>query len=372
MDHTEIRRRLSDYLDNVVSASERSEIETHLATCGSCRGALADLKRTIAHMKSLPEVEPPPWLTSKIMARVKYAAEPGPALWKRLFFPLHVKLPLEAVALVFLCVTGYYLARTNAPQVPLTDTPTMVREEAPQLPPVPPKPQPSVSTSVSPSPPSGALPAAPKTPAVAPPPLPERGYAPPPPAAAPLQSLQPAAPSPPTSPMPMPGSGIAARRSKAVSPQADVMRDGVPFRESEMIEIRKGAREEVKAFEGLRQPEGAPDRIPAELMEKSASPAASARHRPEPAGEGRGVPVEIALRVDDPAGAASGVEEAVIRAGGRIVRRTYGDMAHELLARIEARNIPTLVVRLERVGVLRKPPQVTARDEEMVELRIRW
>ena len=87
---------------------------------------------------------------------------------------------------------------------------------------------------------------------------------------------------------------------------------------------------------------------------------------------GGGGPVEIALQVDDPAGTVGEIEEAVIRARGRIVRRTYGDMTHELLARIEAWSVPALVVRLEKVGILRKPPQVTARDGEMVELRIRW
>jgi hypothetical protein len=166
----------------------------------------------------------------------------------------------------------------------------------------------------------------------------------------------------------MSGSGAAARRSKAEAPQAEMMRDAAPFRESEMMEIRKGAREEIKAFERLRQPE---DRVPAAVMEKSA-PAAAAKSRPEPAEEGRGEPVEITLRVDDPAGAVGAIEEAVVRARGRIVRRTYGDTAHELLARIEVRDIPALVARLERVGALRKPPQVTARDGEMVELRIRW
>lgn len=369
MEHTEIRRRLSDYLDNAVSATEKSEIEAHLAACENCRGALADLERTIAHMKSLPEVEPPPWMTSKIMALVKEGAEPRPALWKRLFFPLYVKLPLEAVAIVFLCITGYYLARTTAPQVPLTDTPTIIREEAPQSPPVPQlKQKPSAPSTVPPKSPPAESPAAPGAPAGAPLPATERGgYAPPPPTAAPLQSLQPAAPSP-AYPVPMPDSGTAARRSKAEAPQAEMMRDAAPFRESEMMEIRKGAREEIKAFEGLRQPE---ERVPAAVMEKSASPTASAKSRPESAGEGRET-VEIALRVDDPTGAVGAIEEAVVRARGRIVRRTYGDLAHELLARIEARDIPALVSRLERVGVLRKPPQLAARDGETVELRIRW
>ena len=370
MDHTEIRRRLSDYLDNAVSATEKSEIEAHLAVCGNCRGALADLERTIAHMKSLPEVEPPPWLTAKIMARVKVVAEPRPALWKRLFLPLSVKLPLEAVALVFLCVTGYYLARTTAPQVPLTDTPTISREDAPKPSAVPaPTQQPFAPSAGSPPSPPTAPSAASGAPAVAPPPAAERdGYVPPPPAAAPLA---PQPPAPAYSP-PLPGSGPATQRSKTVAPRAETMKGGAPSQESGMMEVRKGARKEMKAFGDLGQRDGASARLPSETMERSPSPAASARLRQEPVGAGRGGPVDISLQVDDPAGTVGEIEETVVRARGRIVRRTYGDTTHELLARIEARDILALVARLERVGVLRKPPQVIARDKEIVELRIRW
>ncbi len=371
MEHTEIRRRLSDYLDNAVSAKEKSEIEAHLAACRSCRGALADLERTIAHMKSLPEVEPPPWLTAKIMARVKAASEPRPALWKRLFLPLSVKLSLEAVALIFLCITGYYLARTTAPQVPLSDTPTMSREEASQSPAVPqPAQQASPRTAVPPAAPAAPSPAFPGAPAVATPPAAESGgYAPPPPAAAPLSP--PPAPSPPVYSPPLTGSGPAAKRSKAAAPRADTMNDGASSH-SEVMEIQKGAREEMKAFGGVGQRDGTRDRLSSETMERSASPSASPKPWTESSGEGRGAPVDIALRVDDPANAAGRIEAALTGAGGRIVRRTYGETGYLLLARIDGRKIPALVARLERVGVILRQPPAVARDGEMVELRIRW
>ena len=138
MEHTEIRRNLSAYLDDAVSPDEKAEIEAHLTRCGSCRQALGDLERTVGHLKNLPEVEPPPWLTARIMAHVRDAAEPQPGFWRRIFLPLHTKLPLEALALVFLCVTGYYLARTNAPLVQLSATSPASREETPLPAPVPP------------------------------------------------------------------------------------------------------------------------------------------------------------------------------------------------------------------------------------------
>ena len=135
MEHTEIRRNLSAYLDDAVSSEAKTQIEAHLAGCASCRGALADLERTVAHLKSLPEVEPPPWLTAKIMAQVRGDAEKKPGIWQRFFLPFQVKLPLQAFALLFLCVTGYYLARINAPL--LDFTPPASREEAPVPAPAP-------------------------------------------------------------------------------------------------------------------------------------------------------------------------------------------------------------------------------------------
>jgi hypothetical protein len=118
MEHTEIRRKLSAYLDNAVSAEEKEDIKRHLGSCGNCRGVLADLEWTIDHLKRLPEVEPPPWLTAKIMAKVRDSSAEQPNIWRRLFFPLRIKLPLVAFALIFLGVTGYYLVRTVRPQLP--------------------------------------------------------------------------------------------------------------------------------------------------------------------------------------------------------------------------------------------------------------
>jgi hypothetical protein len=102
MEHGEIRRRLPAYLDNAVAAEEKEEIKRHLARCGSCRGEIADLELTVGYLKSLPEVDPPPWLTARIMATVRDETGLGKSLLRRLFSPLHLKLPVEAVAIVFL------------------------------------------------------------------------------------------------------------------------------------------------------------------------------------------------------------------------------------------------------------------------------
>jgi anti-sigma factor RsiW len=229
MEHTEIRRTLSAYLDNAVSPEEQAEIEAHLAGCRTCRGALADLERTVAHLNGLPEVEPPPWLTARIMARVRDGAEHQPGFWRRLFQPFRVKLPIQALALVILCVTGYYLARTNTPLLQPTPPSPATREDA--LPaPVPPGPHQTPGTSARPKAPAPAQRAPSGTPGAASqrreeppghaPPPPAHGAAPSPPSAtrAPAPSPPPQAAAPATAyPVPVPESGtgdeaIRARR----------------------------------------------------------------------------------------------------------------------------------------------------------------
>ena len=84
------------------------------------------------------------------------------------------------------------------------------------------------------------------------------------------------------------------------------------------------------------------------------------------------VTLAITLRVDDPGGAATAIEDAVARSGGRIVRRVYGEASHLLLVRVDALKTPKLVERLERIGALQKPAQLAAGDTGMVELTIRW
>lgn len=56
--HTEWTDRLSDYLDEELSAGERRAVEAHLAGCADCRGVLDELTRVVARARNL-ESRPP-------------------------------------------------------------------------------------------------------------------------------------------------------------------------------------------------------------------------------------------------------------------------------------------------------------------------
>ncbi len=127
----DIREQLSAYLEGTVSPEDRAAIEDHLKSCSLCSEALSDLSKTLECVKNLEEVAPPPWLTQKVMARIRAEARPGKSLFRRLFYPLHVKLPIEAVATVLVVGLALYVYRDIAPEVKLAQVP--VEKSAPEV-----------------------------------------------------------------------------------------------------------------------------------------------------------------------------------------------------------------------------------------------
>ncbi len=128
MEHNDIRHRLSEYIDGSIAAKEKAAIETHLQTCQQCRDALHEIRKTIEHIKTVEEIEPPAWMTQKIMATVREEAGRKQTLLQRLFYPLAVKLPIQAVAVLFLTVTAFYIYQNMQPAERASEAP--VREFA--------------------------------------------------------------------------------------------------------------------------------------------------------------------------------------------------------------------------------------------------
>jgi Predicted integral membrane protein (DUF2275)/Putative zinc-finger len=115
MEHSEIKEKLSAYMDDALTEADRIEIGRHIGTCKECSNTLSGLKKTVSSIKALEEVEPPAWLTQKIMAGIKKEAVHKKSIFERFFFPLHIKLPLEAFALIAIGVTTYFMYRTIIP-----------------------------------------------------------------------------------------------------------------------------------------------------------------------------------------------------------------------------------------------------------------
>ncbi len=124
----EIQDQLSAYFEGELEPAERRAIEFHLEECARCRQELALLQRTVSTLQSLEEIETPPGLTAAIRAAVGAREQfSWRRLASRLFFPLHIKLPLEAMALVLITLGVVYVYR-SAPELAQAPRPQAVTE----------------------------------------------------------------------------------------------------------------------------------------------------------------------------------------------------------------------------------------------------
>jgi predicted anti-sigma-YlaC factor YlaD len=67
MTHLEIENLASDYLEGLLDPASRAAVEAHLTGCASCRELVGDVRRVLELCRSEQEVEPAPWLVSKIL-----------------------------------------------------------------------------------------------------------------------------------------------------------------------------------------------------------------------------------------------------------------------------------------------------------------
>ena len=317
MNHEEISRKLSAYFENAVGSGEKEEIMRHLGSCGLCREELANLEWTIGQLKDLPEVEPPPWLLAKIMAKIHVADAPQPGPWRKLFSPLRAKLPLAAVVLVFLGAAVYYLARPGGLQKPLAVPPPPARQEA-------------------------------SRPAVAPPAA---------------QQGSGAVPSSHSGLRVTPGASGTSPEVHLPEAPAPALPSGhfLPAQPMEGSRLRPADEENAPELEAAPHPVREGKAASGGTMQQKK------RAEARPADE-----LEITLIVGDPAAAGEPIEKAVTRLGGRITGRAYNAGDNLLFTQIEGQKVPELIDRLRRIGSMQEWPQVPEGKEGRVDLTIRW
>jgi hypothetical protein len=124
MDCNNIQEKFSAYLEGIASSEEKAVIDEHLRSCQKCGETLADLKKTLEYIQSLEDVEAPQWLTQKVMAKVKAEAEPKKGIFQKLFYPLHIKLSIEAVATVLIAIAAIYIFKTIQPDMKFVKAPS--------------------------------------------------------------------------------------------------------------------------------------------------------------------------------------------------------------------------------------------------------
>ena len=115
MNCQEVQAQLSDYLEKALPIADLNIIDAHLSACAPCRMETDYLSECIRQVASLPIVDPPIGFTQRVMARVREINE-KPGFWERWLFPLRIKIPLQATAVVLVGILAVYVLQKEPPE----------------------------------------------------------------------------------------------------------------------------------------------------------------------------------------------------------------------------------------------------------------
>ncbi len=114
MNCREAQTQLSEYLDGGLDALRAKSVESHLLACPVCRAEADGLADCIRQIAELPQVEPPPGFTERVMARAR-VFEAEPTLWQRILAPLRFSVPIQGGAAVLIAVLAIVIYRNERP-----------------------------------------------------------------------------------------------------------------------------------------------------------------------------------------------------------------------------------------------------------------
>lgn len=360
---------LSASLDQTLSAEEQARLDAHRAECAECHTAWKELQWTYAQIKGLEAVEPPPWLASKIMARIRAEAVPQASFWRRFILPIVLKPQLKVASILLLAATGFYLLRSQRPG---QDVFAELKQQEAQAPmPSQAEKSPTARDKVNAEPGN-----APKVTQKSPPegrndlqmkaskPM-ESGFAPPPmPSPQPAMGVAklerdnaslgtPASAPPPPPPPPSPlagvstGSGVVAESVAAPARQA---KKSVNGGERSDRANRAEAESKVRARESTGQ-----------LMD------ASERKEKVDA-----VTFVIRLEMADPRSAKPLIERELVRAGVSVLPQREPDASRILHVRLSSQRLPDLLSRLAKLGKVLEQPDIPSENTSLITINIRW
>jgi tol-pal system protein YbgF len=104
----EARAVFSELYDEALSGAPLVTVTQHLASCPACRAEWASFRKAMQAVADLGTAEPSPGFAARVRRQLE-----APSRWRRvlrwLFLPLHVKVPIQAVAVVLLAFAGLLL-----------------------------------------------------------------------------------------------------------------------------------------------------------------------------------------------------------------------------------------------------------------------
>lgn len=345
----EIEDLLPGMIDGALPETEKKRIEAHLETCASCRKTFADLRISDERVKSLEEVEPPPWLKTRVMARVRAEAEQKEGFLRKFFYPLHIKVPIQALATVLIAVVAWNVYKTGEPEFRQMAPPLTTVREVPQVQ-TPPVPAAGIAKR-------DESPAAREKKAFAPPPAP--GKEPAPQRAATVREET-------TADAEKPVERLKAAKRAAESPKDEDAWKGRGAARSEEADrvLEARARDQDQKQKALKAPVGA---VAKEAGKQESRPAASptmsaaVSSRPD---------LEITLPALDPGAAANEVETILKQVSAQAVERQAREGKVILTARIKTERLEALREKLKSLGPVQERVHAAPRPWGSLTIRI--
>jgi tol-pal system protein YbgF len=112
MNCPEAREAFSDLYDGTLSGPPLAALSQHLDSCPACRAEWVAFRRAMHALKDLGHEEPSRDFAARVAERIE-----APRWWQRaaatLVFPLRVKLPIHAAALVLLGMAGLWMSQRS-------------------------------------------------------------------------------------------------------------------------------------------------------------------------------------------------------------------------------------------------------------------
>jgi hypothetical protein len=336
----EINNLLPAFLEDLLPPEEKKSIKSHLASCIICYRSLEDLKRAEDLVKGLEEVEPPPFFEQRIMARVREEAGQKKGFLRKFFYPLYIKIPIQAMTMLLVAVLAFYVYQKNEPDMKQqTPFPIPLNESG--------KGQILAKSPKALDPPSAVTPDG-RAPAGD---LPEKEQ----------QSFA-------ASPFEQKGKGDRANESAAPisEERPSAIKSGAPFmaaREKEgpparaegldKAQDRAGKQETGKAIDTLlteQKRNEKPADAGARAEERRAMKSAPALSRLSAAADKNRSAINLTIQVRDTVVAVREIEEGLNQVNGRIIDRLDREGRGLLKVEIAAQKIAAFLDRLEAVG----------------------
>jgi len=108
---------ISDYLDNNISHSMKSEVEKHLGKCPNCRAKLEDMKQILHSLHRLPKLQTSANFNEKLMEEIEHRKSKEKFIFKQ--FVYKYSQPLSTAAAVIILLFGvYYIYNSIFPNMP--------------------------------------------------------------------------------------------------------------------------------------------------------------------------------------------------------------------------------------------------------------